>query len=308
MKREVKIGLFAIVIICCSWAGIRFLSGIDIFSRNVEYYAHYDKISGISSASPILIQGVKVGKVTEIVLNPSQSDKVVLKLSLKRQYQIPNNSVAKIYSPGLMSSMAIGIDLGDSPIMLEKGDTIATEEEINLMDVASEKLMDVTTQIAEISEELTKTLRSVNGLLDESGDNINATIANLNSISGRLSRLLATQSANIENAVEGISQLSTTLGENSENIDQVINNLNALSEELAQAEIGTSLGATLAELNTTLGKINSAEGSAGKLLNDEELYENLSAVSGSLNELIIDMQSNPKRYVHFSLFGSKNKE
>ncbi len=308
MKREVKIGLFAIVIICCSWAGIRFLSGIDIFSRNVEYYAHYDKISGISSASPILIQGVKVGKVTEIVLNPSQSDKVVLKLSLKRQYQIPNNSVAKIYSPGLMSSMAIGIDLGDSPIMLEKGDTIATEEEINLMDVASEKLMDVTTQIAEISEELTKTLRSVNGLLDESGDNINATIANLNSISGRLSRLLATQSANIENAVEGISQLSTTLGENSENIDQVINNLNALSEELAQAEIGTSLGATLAELNTTLGKINSAEGSAGKLLNDEELYENLSAVSGRLNELIIDMQSNPKRYVHFSLFGSKNKE
>ncbi len=305
MKREVKIGIFTVAIICCSWAGIRFLSGMDIFGRNTEYYASYSSITGIGNASAILIQGVKVGAVTDIILDPTKSDKVTLKFSIKRRYQIPSNSTAQIFSPSLMSSMAIGITLGDSPTFLEAGDTITSSCELGLMDVAAEKLLEITDQVAIVSQELTQTLSSINSILDGGDQDISNTLANLSSISEELSDLLTSQSANMESAVEGISQFSQSLGGNAENIDNIIVNLGQISDELAEANLSSSLSTTLTELNTTLSKINSAEGSAGMLLSDEALYENLANVSGSLNELLLDMQANPKRYVHFSLFGSK---
>lgn len=307
MKREVKIGIFAVAIICCSWAGIRFLSGIDIFGRNVSYYAHYDKINGINNASPVMIQGVKVGAVTDIILDPASSDKVIVKLSVKHRYQIPDNSEAKIYSPGLMSSMAIGLTLGDSSTFLENGDQITTSTEADLMEVATEKLLGLTDQIAQIGEQLSQTLTSVNTLLEGSSDDIDGTLENFNSITSELAELLAAQSSNMESAIEGLTAFSTTIGDNSESIDKLIANFSDVSEQLAEEQIVASLKTTITELNSTIAKINTTEGSAGMLLNDQELYQNLSSMSGSLNELIIDMQANPKRYVHFSLFGSKDK-
>ncbi|MFR9497190.1 MAG: MlaD family protein [Rikenellaceae bacterium] len=307
MKREVKIGIFAVVILCCSWAGIRFLSGINIFGRNVDYYAQYDKINGINTASPILIQGVKVGKVIDILLDPQVSDKVTLKLSIKRRYQIPEGSVVTIYSPGLMSSMAVGLELGQGPEMLHEGDTIATRSEVNLMDVAAEKLMAISDQISIVGSELSTTLSSVNSILESNGGNINSTLTNLNAISSELSLLVDSQRSNMESVVEGFASLSTSLGDNSESIENIISNLDSLASELSSAQLGDGLSSTLEQLNITLAKLNSNEGSVGKLLSDEQLYENLAAVSGSLNELIVDMQTNPKRYVHFSLFGAKDK-
>lgn len=173
------------------------------------------------------------------------------------------------------------------------------------MDVATEKLMGVADQITTVGEQLTTTLSSINSILENGGDNIESTLSSLSSISRELSGLISAQRGNLESTIEGLASFSESLGENSEEMASVIQNLNALTTELAEANLSSSLSVTVAELNTTLSKINSAEGSVGKLVNDEELYENLSAVSGSLNELIIDLQSNPKRYVHFSVFGKK---
>ncbi len=308
MKREVKIGLFTIIIICGSWAGIRFLSGMDIFGRSTDYYACYDDVNGISNASSILIQGVKVGSVTGVILDPAHSDMVTLRLSVKRGYRIPSNSVAKIYSPGLVSSTSIGLFLGDSPTMLEAGDTIASCNEGGMMDVAAEKLMSVADNIATVSGELTTTLGSINTILENSGENIENSISNLNSISSQIADLLTSQRTSFDQTIEGIATFSESLAGKSESIENIVDNLELVSGELRQINLGDSLSATLAELNSTLGALNSEEGTAGKLLGDEMLYDNLAAVSGSLNELITDMQSNPKRYVHFSLFGSKSKE
>src|SRR5574344_1441127 len=111
MKREIKIGIFAVTMLVCAWAGIRFLSGIDIFSRNVDYYAAYDQINGVQAASPIMIKGVKVGSVSDISFD-EKTNNVVLRFTVKRQYRIPTNSEAKIYSNGIMGSKAIEIILG----------------------------------------------------------------------------------------------------------------------------------------------------------------------------------------------------
>ncbi len=302
MKKEVKIGLFAIVILCCTWAGIRFLSGIDIFSRSTDYYASYEKVDGVGTASSVIINGVKVGSVTEVIFDPSQSELVTLKLSVKRQYKLPKDTKAKIYSPGLMSSMAVGLDLGTSSEYLAQGDTISSYLELGLMDSASAQLSKAVENITEIAEKLSTTLDGVNDIIATSSDNVNSTVANLSSISNRLNRLLASQSGNINDAIENFAAFAQELEGNSESITTTLNNLSALSQEFSEANIGDNLGAALAELNTTLTKVNKAEGTAGQLLNDEELYNNLAAVSSSLDALIQDMQANPKRYVHFSLF------
>ena len=112
MKREVKIGIFAVAMIGVAWAGIRFLKGFDIFSRNVEYYAAYDQINGVQNASPIMMKGVKIGSVTRLSFDPARSDKVVLQFTIKRQYHIPSDSEAKIFSNGLMGAKAIEITYG----------------------------------------------------------------------------------------------------------------------------------------------------------------------------------------------------
>ncbi len=301
MKREVKIGIFAVLMICCAWAGIRFLSGVDVFRRSNDYYVEYDQVVGIHSASSVMIQGVKVGTVTAINLDPKNSDKVLVTLSIERQYDIPADSKAKIFSPGLMSSMAIGIDMGQSTQMLSSGDHIEASIEKGLMDIAGDEL-------ANITQKLATTLDSVNSLLETNSGSIEGTLSNLNTLSSQLNALIASQRSNIDGVLGGFAEFSETLGNNSEQIESMITNLNTLSHDLSEADLGNGLTTTLDNLNSTLAKLNEGEGSMGKLMNDEELYENLTALSGSIDALMIDLQENPKRYVHFSLFGRKDKE
>ena len=120
MRREVKIGIFAVLMIGALWAGIRFLKGFDIFSRNAVYYAAYDQVDGVQNASPILIRGVKVGAVTDISFDPSIGNEVVLQLTIQRKYRIPSNSEARIYSNSIMGAKACLLYTSPSPRDVEE--------------------------------------------------------------------------------------------------------------------------------------------------------------------------------------------
>ncbi len=135
MKREVKIGLFAVAMIGAAWAGIRFLKGFDIFSRNAEYYAVYDQVTGCRPRRPSLSK-VKIGTVSAITFDPARSDEVVLQFTIKRAYRIPTDSEAKIVSNSLMGSKAIEINFGTAATYFEQGDTIRSGRDRDLMDMA----------------------------------------------------------------------------------------------------------------------------------------------------------------------------
>ncbi|MFI3305955.1 MAG: MlaD family protein [Rikenellaceae bacterium] len=303
MKKEVKIGLFTISMIVVAWAGIRFLSGTDLFSTERTYYAIYDHITGVQKSSAIYIRGVKVGRVSEISLDATHSGGVTLVLSVSSDYEIPTNSEAKIVSSNIMSPKVIELILGDSEEYLESGDTIASSQSIDLMSVAGSELESLTGQLEGVTSSLTTTLNNLNSLVVNNTDHLSSLIANLDALSRNLNSLITKNDTNITQTLEGFAELSQTLGDNSSQIDSILLNVSAITADFNEAELGSTLSQSLTEINTILAKINSNEGNIGKILGDEAIYSNLTSATSGLDSLLIDMKERPGRYIHFSVFG-----
>ncbi len=303
MKREFKIGIFAVLMIVAAWAGIKFLSGFDIFSSHNVYYAAYTQVNGIQNASAIMMQGVKIGSVTDISFDPQKSDKVVLQLTIKSRYAIPADSEAKIFSSGLMGSKAIEIGYGKSGAFLSEGDTLKSSYTPDLMDVASSELEFFKRELSQVTGELTVTLQSINGLLAQNSDNITQTLDNVNSMSGDMSALLASQRENLEQSIASLSKFSAMLGENSERIDSIVGDVEMMTNDLSEAKVAQSLGGVLARTDSLLMAINSQQGTMGELVYNPELYNSLNEATANLSALLENLKQHPERYVHLSVFG-----
>ncbi len=307
MKKEVKIGIFAIVMLFSLWAGIRFLSGVDIFSRNITYYASYPNVSGLQTAAPVTIHGVKVGTIESITFDPSKSSDVSVVLAVKRQYKLPKDTRAVIYNDGIMGGKAIMLELGTDTELLERGDKIISVAGTDLMATAGNELGDLKVKIVAVAESLTTTLQNVNKLVEQNTASLTGTMSNLNSISSSLDGVLKNERTNIESIVASLNGLAEMLDQNTERFDRIIGNIDDVAEQLEQAKVDSlvkAFTATADNLSTMLAAINSGEGSLGELMNDKALYDNLAEASANLSALLADLKEHPARYVHFSVFGS----
>ena len=307
MKREVKIGIFAVVILLCSWAGIRFLSGLDVFSSNKVYYAFYESVSGVQNASPVMIRGVKVGQVSAITLDPTKEAGVQLALTVSRKYSIPSDSHAKVVSNGLLGSKAVEIIYGSSSDYLSSGDEIGTMVDKDLMSAAGDELEELKKKITKVVENLTETLGKVGSLVETNHRSINGIMTHLDSMTGSMNEVITGGKRDLKDIVENLAKFSEALGRNDGKIDSLMLSLNTVAGQLASADIAQQLHNTLEKLNATLDAMNSGDGTVGRLMADRELYDNLTAASAHLSSLLSDVEAHPKRYVHFSLFGQGAK-
>jgi phospholipid/cholesterol/gamma-HCH transport system substrate-binding protein len=301
MKREVKIGIFAVAMIGVAWAGIRFLKGFDIFSRNVEYYAAYDQINGVQNASPIMMKGVKIGSVTGLSFDPARSDKVVLRFTIKREYRIPTDSEAKIFSNGLMGAKAIEITYGTADTYLHKGDTLRSSRDRDLMDVAGSELDFFKQKVSQLTGDLSRAL--LNRLMEDNAGNIAGTLGNLNSVTGDMAQILSAEKNNLKSALENLSKFSDMLGDNAQRVDSIIGNVDRVVAQFSEEEFAVKLSQTVGHLDDLVARIAQGEGTVGKLMNDPELYDSLNRASENLSALLADVKQYPGRYVHLSLFG-----
>lgn len=307
MKREVKIGIFAVLMLLALWAGIRFLSGIDIFSRNLTYYASYENVSGLQTAAPVTIHGVKVGTVESITFDPAKSSDVEVAIAVKRQYRLPKDTRAVVYNDGLMGGKAIMLELGSSSEVLKKGDQIISVAGADMMSSIGNELGDLKGKLTVVADNLATTLANINTLVEKNTDNLSGTMSNLNSISASLDGVLKTERKNIEGIVTSLNSLAEMLDQNTQRFDRIIGNVDAVAEQLEQAQVDSlvkAFTATADNLSTMLATINAGEGSLGELINDKELYNNLTEASGNLSTLLADLKEHPARYVHLSVFGS----
>ena len=304
MRRELKVGLFAVAVLLVGWGVIRFLQGSDVFSSYNTYYAYYDNVGGIQPASPVMIQGVKVGSVLEVELNEDPTKGVEVTLSVEERYGVPADSKAKIFSDGLMGGKAVEIVYGTSAEMIPNKGTINAEMSQDLMEMASSEMENIIAKVTAIMDGMTTTLESVNNLIAANTDNISEIVKNVDGVTGSVNEMLAKEKQHLEEAMASLSRFSKSLGDNAEQVDSIIGNMNTFSTKLAEADIVSEIEATVAQLNKVLATVNDSEGSVGKLLDDAELYDNLTEASANLSALLADLQENPHRYINVSVFGS----
>lgn len=288
------------------YLGVNFIKSQNLFSRDNTFYATYDNAAGVESSSPVVIKGFRVGTV-ENVRYDIKSAQVIVEFSVSDTYPIPANSEAKIASASLMGGKVIELKLGDSPTMMNDGDTIRSLIEPGLMEAVSGEYDKLKAQASTLIEQLSKALFSINAVLSEQNvANLSGTLANLNSATGSIDHLVKTD---VSQVVANLNELSVTLKEAGPQITNIVNNVSTMSDsaKLSLPELLTNANRAIVQLEGAIASLNAGEGSAGKLLHDEELYGNLLEASDNLTLLLEDFKANPKRYIHFSVFGGNTK-
>lgn len=296
MRKEVKIGIYAIVIILAAWAGIRFLSGADIFGRNRTYTAHYEQVNGLQEAAAVVLRGVKIGQVTDIEINTEKGG-VDVRMSVDSHYDIPVNSQAMMFSAGLMGGKSIEIVLGDAAEMLKNGDTIEGGSTPDMFEAIGSELGDIKVRVTALLDNLNNTVTGVDSLIDNNAKNITAAISNLQKIMADLER---------SNIVANVDGICASLNNTMPKIEGMITDLQSVTASLRENESGKKLATAVAEVNALLAKLNSGNGTVGKLVADEKLYMQLAEASQNLSALLADLKENPSRYINIKVFEKRS--
>ena len=298
MRKEIKIGIYAVVILLAAWAGIRFLSGADIFGRNRTYVVRYEQVNGLQNAAAVVISGVKVGQVTDVAVNLEQGG-VDVNITVDSAFDIPADSRAMMFSAGLMGGKSIEIVLGSSTEMLKNGDAIQGGVTPDMFEMVGAELGDIKVQVSALIENLNNTVCGVDSLIDNNAKSITSAVANLQKVLAELER---------SHIIANIDGLTASLNNTMPKIDSIATDLHSVTTSLRENESGKKLAEAVAQVNTLLAKFNSGDGTVGKLVSDEKLYAQLTEASQNLSLLLADLKENPKRYINVTVFGKKTYE
>lgn len=310
ISNEIKVGVVAfITIVVFIWL-YNFLKGKDLFRSTAYYYTVYDKIGGLAESSPVEINGYKVGVVQSIdFLNP-ESGKLLVAFSVNRDFVLPKNTVAEIVPVSLLGGMKVQFVFGSGPGIYSEGDTIPGSLAESLIDKVESELIPVKDKILNLIIVLDSVIGSVNDIMDaEFKKDLGGTLSNLNSTTASLDKVIASKEKELKATLDNINRFTKMLSDNSDRMSNSFRNLEAITDTLAAADIYTSvsnLKASLENAALMINNLNNGKGSAGQLLTNDTLYTNLTQSLESLNILLQDMKANPKRYVHFSIFGKKS--
>ncbi|MEA2107542.1 MAG: MlaD family protein [Bacteroidota bacterium] len=308
IRKETKIGIAVVITIAFFIWGYNFLKGKNILSSSNHYYAVYEHIDGLEEASPVHLSGYKIGVVESIKFHKKDRSKIVVRFSVKKEIKLPENTTAVIYPETLIAGKAIKIIFSDSQNFYQSGDTIPGILEKDLMSSLSEELLPIKNKI----ENLVVSMDSVLAIFDNTRrDNLKKSLDNIHQISDELEGLVESEKIRLSNILANVESISGNLKNNNEQITTILENFSNISDSLNQANIKSTLlnaNKTLAEFSEISAKINQGEGTIGMLLNNDSLYVNLNNLAADLDSLVIDLNENPNRYVHFSLFGRKNKK
>ena len=321
ISKEFKIGVVVLFATGAFIWGLFFLKGFDLFSHKYVLYAVYPKIDGLIEANPLLINGYKVGQINKLSLikEPGKDyNKVLVKFLLTEDVQIPKGSVAKSISSDLLGGRAVEIIFSESSEFVNNGDTLLAETEAGLKESVSAQLRPVQKKAEDLLSSIDSVMTIVQFVLnDKTRDNlaksfesIKKAIQSLEQTAYKLDDLVASEKAKISSMLTKLNSVAGMLEKNTDKIENVISNLSNLSDSLSKANLKMAIedaDKTLKELNILVAQINSGQGTLGKLAKNDSLYNNLNKTSEDLDKLMKDLRINPERYIHFSVFGRREK-
>ena len=305
MKTEIKVGLVGLGVLILLFFGIKFLKGIDIFNKEVNYYVLYKDVSGMHQSNYIYLNGMKVGYIKSIKAMDNRAENFLVTISISSKVNMTKDSKIVLFNAEMLGSKALRLELGQGEL-LHKGDTIKGEREVGMLD----KLGTAITPMAENLDSILSATKSI--LNQQNRDNIQRTLANLESTSRKLNELsrqfdglVDSEKSKIRNIIANTESITSNLKDNNERLSNIISRIDQITDTVAQANIGSTLSETsrtIERLNKVLGIIENGKGNLGLLINDEGLYRNLSESAKKLDALIEDIKANPKKYVKISVF------
>jgi len=318
LTREFKIGLTFVVTLAAFYWGVNFLKGVDIFSATRKIYAIYPKVDGLMRTNPVTINGLNVGKVSKISFTNDTSRFLVVELSLSHDVPIPKNSVAQIYSSDLLGSKAVEIKLGNSKEFVKKGDTLRSGSKASLEDEVTRQVLPLKVKAESLMGSFDTLLTVLNKVMNEgTKDNliksfasIRNTLNHLEATTSTLDTIVTNQKGRMSEIITNVESITKNIRNNNKQISSAINNVSKMTDTLAAANLSKTIVTTqraLENFEQITEKINKGKGSLGLLVNNDSLYYQLEGSSKNLNLFLQDLKAHPKKYVHFSVFGKKEK-
>jgi phospholipid/cholesterol/gamma-HCH transport system substrate-binding protein len=310
ISNEVKVGAVALVTIVVFIWLFNFLKGKNLFKNTANYYAVYDNVGGLAESSPVEINGYKVGVVQSIDFLDATSGRLLVVFSVSKDFKLPVNTVAEILPVSLIAGMKAQFIYGDGAGFYSDGDTIPGILSESLLTTLDDVIEPIKVKVLAMVTVLDSVINSINDVIDpEFKENLSGTMAHLNNTTGSLDRILGSKEEELKKTLDNITRFSDMLSSNTPKLNNTFSNLESITDTLAAADLYNSISnlkASLEKASTLIENLNDGKGSAGQILTNDSLYTNLNNSLGSLNLLLEDVKTNPKRYVHFSLFGKKN--
>jgi len=308
IRTEVKIGLIAVVTLAVFAWTYNYMKGLNVFKQFHSFHVFYDDIEGLKESNPVTLNGFKVGLVNTIDLADDQSGKIAVNIVLERSFDLPKNSVAEIYNADLLGSKAIRFRLGNSPILAESGDTLEGRVEPSLSNLLSPVKDKADKIMNSIDSVLIVVLKSLDGNFS---DDFKSTIQHLKNSAQALDLFLNAENGQFPAISSNIEDITLSLKNNTKKFDTIMDNMESFSDSLAQSQFKSminNMSTSLLSLNELLEGINEGKGTIGALATNDTLYQNLESLSHNLDLLLMDMKDNPKKYVHFSVWGGGKSE
>lgn len=303
LSKELKTGLLAVFAISTFILGYNYLKGSSLFNNDRIFYAVYENVEGLDMSSAVNINGFRVGRVQNIEIDRN-TGLMIVRFSVENDFQFSKESVARIYGGGIIGGKSLAIIPNfESTVVAKSGDTLQSQIEEGIMELVNDRLSPLQKKIESAIVGVDSLVQAFNAVLDKDArENLKGTIANLNDITASF----AVSSTKLQGL---LTTNEEKLNRTFENLDTTAENFAALSDSLAQVNLAVlvnELEETISNFKSLSESLNSGEGTLGKLLNDDALYDNLEHATRQMEELLQDVKLNPRRYINISVFGRRN--
>jgi len=307
ISKEFKVGLLGIISMVILYFGFNYLKGIDLFEDTNNYYALYENIDGLTISNPVVINGLSVGRVSNIKILQDQDNIVAVEINIGSELKLRNGTVARLINTDFLGSKAIELILSDtSSTYYVSGDTLNSGIDEGITEFLKQSA-------APVADNIGTTITRINAILESfqgNSEKINATLVNIEGITESLNHGMPVLQTKIITLLDSLNKNSQELSEVMASLKPVLVNVDQITDSLKTLELSKTLDktqTTLDNLNASLESLKAGEGTMGKLIHDDSLYIYLSNTARDLDRLLVDLEANPGRYVQFSVFGKKDK-
>ncbi|MEY4383913.1 MAG: hypothetical protein RI995_1455 [Bacteroidota bacterium] len=306
-SNELKVGFLALITFLILYFGFNFLKGNDLFTRSNLYYVEYDNVDGLQVSNPVMMNGIEVGKVKEVKLQPDKSNKILVTLRLNKDLHLKDQTSVVLADGALLGGKIILINLAGTK-ELPEGSFIKGTTEIGLTNLLKERAIPVISN----ADSLLVSFRAISKRFEKTGDYLNTLLQNSNEavvgLNGSVNGLVTDNRENLAQISTNLKLLSNDLVETEKQLKPLMGKFNTIADSLQALKLGKTvneINSSLASVQKIVLSLEQGKGSAGKLLKNDSLYLSLNKTLVNLDKLLLDFRLQPKRYLNISVFGKK---